>query len=682
MRESFPGSPKSPNQGRGRASFHFQKSNSSLSSFSQADGVCSECGLRIGAAPKIRPELEKWQGSRQELQKRIACLEQELAARDSEMAEVHKLRYGVEKAKHVIAQQDSELHELQQALESTRKKHVEDQEAAKDRHKILLLSVAERWFGGAPWELVRALWSGWQRLQQIRRTNLEIAKVRRTIKMEQKPLHMQVLQRWVAQNDAHAVRLCFSEWHGFAREIRAIAAENLQEKERIDESARRQSMQQEQMEKRLQRVRTSVLHWANNDATLTLKSVWSAWLEFCKKEKQDKEDQAKAEKQVNETRRIRIEALLLLSSGGDESHLKVVLSQWREYARVSRQEREAFLDRKRLQEIHDRQLDQMMRKQAMLFQEDGGRMQILMLWASWREYVHVIRQERAIDAERKHQQELHVHQVQRQVFQLLGTASKSMTLEVAWSAWREFCQEACLERAKEREKREVAEAANKALDAQKKLRVDLLFKTAFLGEQDFHVILQTICAAWCEITQESIWQRTHDSTIRQKEQEQKLASDVTKKQRELAADDGRLAYFRYCVGVWDENSMTKLCFESWLETVATEKVVRAQTHTSLVTGSDHRRSRCRPRHCRPQRSHRQRCISMLFIVSLFTSLALCLSAAMIVLDVDTAPLVALEELILVLLAALSIVLLTTLCWLCVRICEKDKGTLVTPSDIP
>jgi len=168
---------------------------------------------------------------------------------DKDTGEVSKLRAALEKSKHLVARQESELLELREALQGKGQKLLEkdkeqklekekglpmavQEEDRRDRHRLLLVSMAQRWFEGAPWELVRVLWSGWKTLQQDRRRNLEVAKARRELRIAQKPLHLQVLQRWVAQNDSHAIQMCFLEWHSLTKEIRALAKQKMQEKDR------------------------------------------------------------------------------------------------------------------------------------------------------------------------------------------------------------------------------------------------------------------------------------------------------------------------------------------------------------------------------------------------------------------------------------------------------------------
>merc|ERR1711937_143003 len=116
------------------------------------------------------------------------------------------------------------------------------------------------------------------------------------------PAHLQVLQRWVAQNDSQAVNLCFVEWRNMVTELKMIVRRQSLIEEDAIETARQRAEQRAQMDAYVQRVRATVMQWADTDASLMLKNCWSVWIEFCNDEKQNRESESKFAKQVNETR--------------------------------------------------------------------------------------------------------------------------------------------------------------------------------------------------------------------------------------------------------------------------------------------------------------------------------------------------------------------------------------------
>lgn len=389
-----------------------------------------------------------------------------------------------------------------------------------------------------------------------------------------KDLIMSVVRRWIGTSSKEMLQVSWGAWKELL----------------VDRKVRKRN------EELARKMRTAVARWGDRQGRVILMACWSALVEFMSAEKRRKVQEKVNDKHASDMYQLRLRTAMVMAghknSNIDSTRLKMLMSAWREFVVLSRKEREQFLETERLKEIHNRQIEQMRRRQAMHLQADGSRMRLLLLWTSWREYVQTSKRERALEREQQHKTDLQKQQLTRKVrFQLSPDMSALSLLQIIWSAWREFIQEARLASQRLREKREMIATQNRALDAQRKLRIEMLIKTSFVSEQQMGEMYVSMCfKGWREATRFLVAERVMSRSTSLSGIAQQRTKDDFERERKLRVLEasGMKAGVMEMISLWSntvspelQRSYLRPIWTCWMELIRISKNSRSRSFEVL-----------------------------------------------------------------------------------------------------
>lgn len=529
---------------------------------------------------ELRDRLEEAESELQGLRKSLSDARKTEIHKNSEIAclqaEVKSLKLHVESRDGQIEGQDMEVKNLKERMEKAFEHHDHQLrqgsskvDAGAERHRALLLNTLGQYAANASFEMVRVCWSAWYKSQEATRTDKykrEIAKARKAARMAKTPAHIKSLERWTASNDDFMAQMYFREWSAWLREekeVARIANQRLADDERSKAQAREEVARQQQAEKHLHHVRAAILRMSNGQDEVWLRSYWSSWREFAETERRDKKLQNLSFQHAQEKRQASLKAFMMMISVKGKDDLRGIIAGWRQHIIVSRKERDDFLEQQRLAEVREQRLDQTRRRASLMISTEGGRLQLLTLWKSWRDYVQISLKERIVDMERRHKENLRKAHVKRAALCVdLFALGETRALQMMWSAWQEVMRERYLTRERERERREVMRLHEEALEAQRKLRIEYFTRLAFAREQQNDpLLLRTVCSHWYEIVQH---RKREDTAKKETYLEALEKTDEATIQKVQEIRGSRMeSEMSVLLGVWDDNLLLQRCWFAW-----------------------------------------------------------------------------------------------------------------------